>query len=256
MSIFIKPYTREYSVIDPIKSEFDSSIIVNNKIKPELREKILKATEKISDYVGHEIDKIWILGSLLTHQYSEDSDLDVTFFLKDSLNPEDYKELNKTCADKFNDKLFVEKHPINFFFAKPKFLKYKSDAIYDLINENWIKKPEILSEDDVEEIIRNCSSLDEFNTILEEYTNLKNLLENFEGDSSQITEILKQTVKVSKMFNELKDIRRKDFEKKPDPNLPSANFRCSNIIFKLLEQYGLGDIVNDVSEFISFRLKN
>lgn len=135
-------------------------------------------------------------------------------------------------------------------------MKYKSDAIYDLINENWIKKPEILSEDDVEEIIRNCSSLDEFNTILEEYTNLKNLLENFEGDSSQITEILKQTVKVSKMFNELKDIRRKDFEKKPDPNLPSANFRCSNIIFKLLEQYGLGDIVNDVSEFISFRLKN
>jgi len=104
----MKPKTKEYSVIDPIKSGFDKAIIQNDKILPEVREKILKATHTISKKLGYEIDKIWILGSTLTHQWKKDSDLDVTIFLKDKLDKEKYKELNKIAADDFNEKIFIE----------------------------------------------------------------------------------------------------------------------------------------------------
>lgn len=256
MSIFMKPKTKEYSVIDPIKSGFDKAIIQNDKILPEVREKILTATHTISKKLGYEIDKIWILGSTLTHQWKKDSDLDVTIFLKDKLDKEKYKELNKIAADDFNEKIFIKEHPVNFYFSPQRFLKFKADAIYDLQNEKWIKKSEALSEDDIEDLIRGCSSLEEFNDIFEKYTELRNMLEMFSGDKDELTEIIKQALKVSNLFNKIKDIRREEFNKKPDPNLPSANYRCSNIIFKLLESYGLADIAENISEFVSSRLKN
>jgi len=142
------------------------------------------------------------------------------------------------------------------YFSPQRFLKFKADAIYDLQNEKWIKKSEALSEDDIEDLIRGCSSLEEFNDIFEKYTELRNMLEMFSGDKDELTEIIKQALKVSNLFNKIRDIRREEFNKKPDPNLPSANYRCSNIIFKLLESYGLADIAENISEFVSSRLKN
>lgn len=256
MSIFMKPNTKEYSVVDPIKPGYDKAIIKNDKIREEVRDRILEATSKISAQTGLEFDKIWILGSTLTHQWKDDSDIDVTIFLKDSVKPEDYKELNSLAAKKYNEKIYINQHPINFYFAKPRFLKYKADAIYDLINEKWIKKSEALTEDDVEEIIKNCSSLDEFNKIFEKYTELRNLLEGYDGKPEELMEIIEQTVKVSILFDKLKDKRREEFEKKPDPNLPSANYRCSNIVYKLLESYGLADVVEQVGHFLESRLEN
>jgi len=256
MSIFMKPYTKEYSVIDPIKPGFDENIIQHDKVVPALRNKILKAVEKISEDINHDVKKVWIIGSTMTYQYTDDSDIDVTLFLERNLEDDEFLELNKIAHEKYNEKLYAGKHPITFYFAKKRFLKYKADGIYDLINEKWIKKSEGLSEDDVEELIKNCSSLEEFNSIFEEYLELQKLLENFEGKEESINEIIKQTIKVSKLFTDLRDLRRKEFEKKPDPELPSAQYRCSNIIYKLLEQYGLGEIAEEVSEFFSSRLEN
>jgi len=256
MSIFMRPKTKEYSVIDPIKPGFDKAIIVDDKIRSSIRDKILSMVSKISSQIGYEVDKVWVLGSTLTHQWKKDSDIDITIFLKKQLDGDQYKELNTLAADNFNEKLFVNEHPVNFYFSPHRYLKFKADAIYDLSNEKWIKKPEAISEDDIEEIIKNCSSLKEFNQILEEYTELKNLLENYSGSREELEQIMSQTIKVSILFDKIRDERRKDFNKKPDPNLPSANYRCSNIVYKLLENYGLGDIVEEVTSFLDSRLEN
>ena len=256
MSIFMRPKTQEYSVIDPIKPGFDKAIIENDKIRSIVREKILNTISKISSQIGYEVDKVWVLGSTLTAQWVKNSDIDVTIFLKKELDSDQYKELNTLAADRFNEKLFVNEHPVNFYFSPPRYLKFKADAIYDLLNEKWIKKSEALSEDDVEEIIKSCSSLKEFNEVFEKYTELKNLLENYSGKSEELEEIISKTVSVSILFDKIRDERRKDFNKKPDPDLPSANYRCSNIVYKLLEHYGLGDIVEEVTNFLESRLKN
>ena len=55
------------------------------------------------------------------------------------------------------------------------------------------------------------------------------------------------------IFHKIKDIRREDFKKRDKEGLPSANFRCSNIIFKLLEQYGLNDLAKQISIFLNSR---
>jgi hypothetical protein len=113
-----------------------------------------------------------------------------------------------------------------------------------------VKKPESIEEDDIENLIESCQSVKEFNEILEEYINLKKLLESYTGDQEQLEEIFKQTFKVNNLFEKIRDIRREEFKKRKDPKLPSANFRCSNIIYKLLERYGLEDLAQELTKFV------
>jgi hypothetical protein len=173
-----------------------------------------------------------------------------------SKSKDECKELNKLSAKHFNEKIFIKKHPVNFYFDPGRFLKFKSDAIYDLEHDKWIKKPESISEEDVQEIIQGCSTVKEFNEILKEYTDLKQLMESYSGAKNELEDILSQTLHVSSLFNKIKDKRREDYKKRGDPDLPSANYRCSNIIYKLLEHYGLGDLVVEVTHFLESRFKN
>lgn len=253
MSIFIQPHTKEYSVVDPIQSSLDADIIKNDKLNPNLRKQILEEVNKIKNHFSVKINKIWIVGSSLTFQYTPKSDIDVTLFV--DATQDNLKDLNKICNEEYNEKIYINLHPVNFHFASGKYLRFKADAIYDLYNDKWIKKPEALEEDDVEEIIKGCQNVKEFNEILEEYLKLRKLLEHYNGNLEALDEIFEQTFKVNYLFNKIKDIRREEFKKRKDPNLPSANFRCSNIIYKLLENYGLGDLSKEITEFIRSRTK-
>jgi predicted nuclease with TOPRIM domain len=150
----------------------------------------------------------------------------------------------------FNEKIFIKKHPINFHFVTGRYNRFKADAIYDIKLDKWVKKPESIEEDDIENLIESCQSVKEFNEILEEYINLKKLLESYTGDQEQLEEIFKQTFKVNNLFEKIRDIRREEFKKRKDPKLPSANFRCSNIIYKLLERYGLEDLAQELTKFV------
>lgn len=255
MSIFIAPHAKEYSVVDPIQPALDEDIIVNDSLSEKLLNKIKNATEIIENEFDLNIDKVWIVGSSLTYQWTPQSDLDVTLFIsKDHENK--LKDLNKILHNKFNEKLFEGNHPINFHFFAGSYYKFKADAIFDVMNDKWIKKPEAVSEDEIEDLIRNCASLKEFQDILTEYNKLKNLLEKYSGKPNQLQEILEQTFYVSNLYNDIRNVRREEFKKKPTKDLPSANYRCSNIIFKLLEQYGLGDLAKQISDFFELRLEH
>ena len=255
MSIFLKPQSEEYSVVDPVQPELDDEIIVDNKIKPEVRQKIEKAIEFISKKTNLKINRVWIVGSSLTYQYTPECDIDVTVFIKVK-SFEELKDLNKSLATHFNEKIFINEHPVNFHFVGDRYNKFKADAIYDIRADKWVKPPTALQEKDIVKIIKDCSSLKEFNEILSEYSALKKMLEDYRGDQTELKEILEKTIIVSNMFYNIKDIRREDFKKKQDKNLPSANFRCSNVVFKLLEQYGLGNLAEQVSNIIQSTLKD
>jgi predicted nucleotidyltransferase len=250
MSLFL-PHTQEYSVVDPIRSTLDKNIIKNDKIDSNIREKILIQADQIEKYFKKKIQKIYVIGSSLTYQHTPECDIDITLLI--NVDKDKLKTLNQEVKEKFNEKIFVKKHPINFHFISGRLYKFKTDAIYDLKADKWLKKPEALSEHEVEEIIKECQGVKEFNEILQEYSKLKHLLKNYEANSKSLEGIFDQAFKVNYLFEKIRDIRREEFNKRKDPNIPSANFRCSNIIYKMLEQYGLNNLANQITKFVQSR---
>ena len=253
MPVF-KPHTEEYSVVDPIKPKLDTNIIENGKLKNTVKESVLDAVSQISKIISEKIQKVWVVGSSLTFQYTPESDIDVTLFV--DADEEELIKLNKLASEKFNEKIYIKKHPVNFHFNSGSYYKFKADAIYDIDHDKWIKKPEAMSEEELKNLITNCKNVDEFNEILEEYSKLKNLLENFDGNVKSLENILEQTFWVNYLFNKIRDIRREEFNEPSEKSIPSANYRCSNIIFKLLENYGLGNLSTEIARFIESRFKS
>lgn len=254
MPKFAPHNTEQYSVIDPIKPNLDQDIIIDDKLSPAVRAKLLKAVNFISDKIGLELNNVWLIGSSISYQWTDESDLDITLLLKDKKTPEELKEINKSINESYNSKLFIGKHPVNFHARGNYYSKFNADSIYDLMDDRWIKKPEVLDEKEVMEIIQQCSSAKEFNEILREYGELNSLLRAYDGTNT--VDIITKALKVSYLFNKIKDQRREDFKKRPDKGIPSANFRCSNIIFKLLESYGLDSLAVQVATILDSRLKN
>ncbi len=254
MSKFAPHKTEEYSVIDPIKPNLDQTIIVGDKLSPEVRKKLLKAVKLISEKTGLELNNVWLIGSSISYQWTDETDLDITLLLKEKKTPEELKEINKLINENYNSKLFLGSHPVNFHARGNYYSKFNADSIYDLIDDKWIKKPEVLDEKEVAEIIQKCSSAKEFNEILREYNELNLLLKSYDGTNT--VDIISKALKVSYLFNKIKDQRREDFKKRPDKDIPSANFRCSNIIFKLLESYGLDSLAVQIATILDSRFKN
>ena len=62
-------FTQELSVIDPVRPTLDPEVIQSGKVLPEVRNKILKATEKIARDLNLKIEDVWLLGSSLTKQW-------------------------------------------------------------------------------------------------------------------------------------------------------------------------------------------
>lgn len=234
-------------MVDPVQPDLDERIVRNGKFEPEARKNILRHVAKIASDLDLDVVKTWIVGSSLTYQWTPQSDVDVTIFV--NVDKNELKKLNRHIDETYNDMLFIGPHPVHFHCNTGKYLRFKADAIYDLDHDKWIKEPQSLNEHDIQNMIEHCSSLDEFNETLEAYLELKNLL----ASHADMQEIIKQAIRVSLLFEDVRDMRREEFNKKQDSNLPSANWRCSNIIFKLLENHGLGDLAEMVSESLSAR---
>lgn len=256
VSIFRASSANEFSIVDPVQDQLNSTLVQNNTFNPSARKYILSLVNKLSKYTKIHISKVWVLGSSLTYQHTPDSDIDVTLFIDKSTTPEELVLLNKEVAQEFNDQAFIENHPINFHFVAGEYNKFKADAIYDLTENRWIKTPQKFEDSEMQQIINSCKGIEEFQEILEEYNVLKQQLEGFSGSQEEFQEILEQAFWVSHLFYQIKDIRREDFNSEEDRSLPSANFRCSNIIFKLLEKYGFDELASNIASFFEQRLKH
>lgn len=249
--IFAESNVQEYSIIDPIQPSLDKELIVNGKINPEVKQKIMKVISKLSI----DVKNVWIIGSSLTHQWTPESDIDVTLFV-DHKYKKNLKDLNTKLSDATHEKVFFQKHPINFHCFVGSYNEFKADAIYDLLRDKWIKRNDPMTQSDLDELIKGCSNSDEFRKVIEEYTDLVDLLDQFDGSKEQFIDIMEKTMWVSNLFNEIRDKRREDFDKHKTKGIPSANYRCSNVIFKLLEQYGLADLATQVADAVQSRLDN
>lgn len=264
------------SILDPVQDSFSKQIFNGDKIKKEVRNYILDSLYHWADglKIRDLINGIKLVGSLMTYQYSNTSDLDVNIEI--SLSDERLERIKKILP---NGKLLPKtKHPVNYYLSVTEGTKGTQRGIYDLLLDKWekkVKKEEI----DVFSFYKSCLDqmiswarkialdIDEINR---DYTELKIYRALFEdGDYKGNKEDIKKSIQAKEV--ELKsdyDILKVDYEvikafrnqafppeerpfKSKTYKEEEKDFSYNNIVYKMLEKFGYLDMINETLEKFS-----
>lgn len=247
MSIFMPPKSQEYSVIDPIQPETRNGILNEGKLNRKLSKNILKLTDNISKEFEISFKKIWLVGSILTKQWNKNSDIDITLITDQTVENDVYRGIIR----KNNEKFKFKGHPVNFYIMDKMPNLFKFDAIYDIQNDFWVKKPQDVEQQDIDDLIVECSATEFFQEILEAYADLKNSIESDEDPKY----IFRKAIKFTLLVDDLTNQRRSDFDLPAEEGLAAASQRCSNVCYKLLESYGLKDLAVIINDFLDAKIE-
>ena len=256
------------SVIDFQHDKLDPRIFKDDdNIKPEVRHQILKGAKEIHD--KEKVVSVYIVGSGITYNYTDSSDIDVNVELKRNISDESYQDLVEFVRSDLNEVNAVgSQHPINYFIVREPFADWKADAIYDLMSERWLKKPTKVSFD-VQEYMdsfrRTVSDIDvakgelrrdiiDFNIVrsfkrsdmkkIKQY--LEDKLKELEIDLEAIVEQYRNIVDLRHLaFDQYTDLSELDKVKYGTPNKLPAN-----VIYKLLERFYYLDFLKHISQFL------
>ena len=242
---------------------FDDANTDNPVIKPSVKRQIdIQLKEFETDYP---IIKTGLIGSILTHRYRADADLDINvlFDVPEDKQEEERTRLSKkylsaSNPDNIQGKLIPgTKHPINYYFLTDKQAyddqEKKADAVFDMETNKFVKRPEDFTFDmelylkgfqkkvqqfDMEkgELKRDIIDYDELkelkpNEILNLQDKINSKLEEIEGDLERIKDI-----------GDVVDAeRRAAFDKDMTPDeiktFGIKNRLPKNVVYKLLEKY-------------------
>ena len=266
------------SVIDLTQSTLPNDIwnLETKTMIPEIKEEILQKTDEAFNKVFgintlDVIEKIHITGSIGTQNWTKETDIDVHLSPKDlkRFNEDDVKKLFK-YADEEN--LEINNRPVELYIQLDNEQDLKSDAVYDLLNDEWIVESETL-----DGLTDFSYVLDEFNEILQsidlgkaeleraiidkEY--IEEFLENLEADEKfGLSELLTSKVEeIENTIEELVDIKkevqagRKEAYSMPDEMFEELGFAKrsmlpGNVIFKFLQRYGYMKLLSCLQEVI------
>ena len=226
--------------------------IINSRIKQEIIRGVteIHAITPVLDY--------YVIGSILTPKYNEHTDIDVNCEVDVAINPIALENLI-SLLKLINGKLASgTQHPLNFFIVRGMFDHDKTEAIYDIANDRWIKEPEDTSFN-VRKFMSNFKS--EFNTVdittaelrrdLIDYKELEKLnkedISNIEFEVKTIlTNIEGDITKIVKMYDSAKIVRKQAFDKKMTPmqirKFGHKNNLPENVLYKMLERYFYRDL--------------
>jgi hypothetical protein len=221
--------------------------IINNRIKQQIIDGVsqIHLILPVQDY--------YVIGSILTTKYNEHSDIDVNCEVDVNINPVALENIIALLKN-INGRLAIgTQHPINFFIVKGEFDHDKTEAIYDIANDRWIKEADEqpfnvrkfmnkfkskLSGIDIAtaELRRDLIDYDELDDLDEtDISNIefevKKVLANIEADVSKIVQ----------MYDNAKLIRKRAFAKDMSPmdirEFGRKNNLPDNIVYKMMERY-------------------
>ena len=200
------------------------------------------------------VENFFVIGSILTKNYTDNCDIDVSVQidpqLVDSICIADMMHLLK----QLNGRLATgTTHPINYYIITHPFDEDKSEAVYDPVNEKWIKAPKkydpevekwaVKFQDTLRSIDIATGELRRDLIDLEEIKNLdtkdiKNLRVLIKQKLSQIEELATQLIDT---YHDAKKLRHLAFDRFLTPQeiqlYGSQNRLPENILYKLLEKY-------------------
>lgn len=119
---------------------FDKANTSDPVLKPAVRKMIFDQIKKFEAY--GEVLKYNLIGSILTHKYRDDADLDINVLMHSGARVEDLK---KKIASINGKNVPNSIHPINYFvLSVPKQFNDANDfadGTYDIVNNKFMKRP-------------------------------------------------------------------------------------------------------------------
>lgn len=264
-------YIKE-SVLDTYQDKLSLDLWEDEQLKPKAKKQILSKLEewlkelKLLD----KLKSVQLVGSLCTYQYNEYSDIDVNFELD---IPENRRErLTKLLPNGKN--LEGTNHPINYYLLAGKTLPNKNtqSAIYDILNDEWIKKPTKEQENlpemykacidsaiswarkislDLDELNRDIMELKIYRHFLDEGISPKKEIENSiktkEQEIKADYDILRSNHHILKLFRyeayapENNEFDSKTLKTKSD----HPDYSYNNIVYKILEKFKYLEKIDD-----------
>ena len=245
------------SVVSLSKEDLDPGVFnAKENGSPVLRDsikiQILKDVDQIRMVLP--VVNFVIIGSILTKNYDRHTDIDVTVQvdaeLVDDISTAEVMHLLK----QLNGNLAADtQHPINYYIITHDIDESKAEAIYDIVNEKWLKTPRAY-EPDVEKwsakfqetlktidiatgaLRRDLIDLSEIRSL--DTKNMKYLRFMMKQKLSQIEELINQLIGT---YRDVRVSRHLAFDRFLTPQelqiYGSRNHLPENILYKLLEKY-------------------
>lgn len=263
----------EESILDPVHDSLADEIWTDDeKFNPKHRDYILDRLNDWLDKMGvdEEPTKVVVVGSITTYQYSDTSDIDVNVVI--DIPGEQRDELISFLPNEVP--LPGTKHPVNYYISVDAEENIKKrDSAYDLLEDEWIKKPEptdvTIPYSYVLEIAKFF--MDGIDNRIAEYERDKIELELYEDylkkdniniDKQRIQEQISEKeleirADLDAIYTGLKMVkafRGKAFEDDYEPNFlirieaESPDFSINNIVYKTIERFGYLEKLNKYKE--------
>src|SRR6056300_1166797 len=262
-----KDYIKE-SIIDITRRTyatkvFDDADTANPKIKPSVKKLIDSQLKEFES--EYPVLKTSLIGSILTKRYRNDADLDINVLFDvpaEKAEEERVRLSQKYLSAKNPDNIQGQlipgsQHPINFYFITDKKTyedqNKKADAVFDIENDKFIKRPEDFTFDInlyIQDFNRKVQEIDvvkgELKRDIIDYDELKelspedvlNLQDKINDKLEEIEDSINDIVKIG---DGVDADRRAAFDKDMSPDeirtYGVKNRLPKNVIYKMLEKY-------------------
>ena len=221
-------------------------------LRDSIKIQILKDIDEIRAVLP--VVRFFIIGSILTKNYDHVTDLDVSVQVDEQLVDSIAVAEVMYLLKRLNGRMASDTtHPINYYIVTEEYDESKAEAIYDVVNDRWIKEPKTY-EPDVEkwslkfqdtlksidvgtgELRRDLIDMAEIMNL--GTPNVKRLRFLMKQKLSQIDELVKQLINTNRNVKTLRQMAFDRFMTPAELQLYGArNQLPENILYKLLEKY-------------------
>lgn len=270
--ITFKRYLLAESIIDPLRKSLDRKIFPEQggdepRINPTVEAQIRAAIRKFETLAP--VHDFYLVGSILSRRYNDDSDLDVTVeILKDDVDDETEDALYDMLDDINGQMADGSTHPINYHFNfvdDDEDLSDNFDNIYDFSTETWKKRtddrhvdPEEFMDEFQEkvaqldinsmEIKRDIVDIDRLRKFSKD--EIEGLVGMVEDKLDDIEDNIEEMVDSEE---EIADLRRDAFADITPAELKrlgSKNALPINIVYKLMERYYYWELISALKDIL------
>jgi hypothetical protein len=236
------------------------------KLKGRVRQKILDDVKKINKKIG--VVEFFIKGSILTKQYSKNADIDVFVRVNPNLYTEDQLRILLKPLWEQIDNTYLEgcPYPFQYYITKEKYNTENTEAMYDVLNDEWIKKSSSKSididdyMDDFKKYVEQFSDFSEelrrnmidYDILLDIPSDqIKGLKQKLDQEMVQINKSIDD---LSEVYKEVRDMRNDAFSEEMTPSeIKKYGIKTrlpGNVVFKLLERYYYLDLYKKIRKII------
>lgn len=262
---YIYTYLNE-SIIDIPRNSLDTTVFQFSDqnapvLHPLIKTQIMQDIEEISQVAP--VTRYFIVGSILTRQYTPKSDIDVNVQI-DSPDDQVLTELFPLIK-RLNGKMAGgTTHPINYFIMEEDYDLDKTEAAYDVKNEIWIKEPkgmEFNVEDYIGRFENKVHNLDfSSNQLRRHIIDLEELKDLDESDIKDLSGKIEQKMgeietsieRLISTYKNVKSLRKKAFDSDMSPDeIRKYGHKTrlpENVIYKMLERYYYFDFIKQLKK--------